>query len=40
VVVANLFTSSLAVMMRFPLDWGIVVREYYRSASSSHCIIV
>ncbi|TFJ86806.1 hypothetical protein NSK_001894 [Nannochloropsis salina CCMP1776] len=34
VVVANLFTSSLAVMMRFPLDWAIVVREYFSGSNA------
>lgn len=27
-----MFTASLAIMMRFPLDWGIVVRGAYMRA--------
>ena len=34
VVVANMFTASLAIMMRFPLDWGIVVREYFSGSNA------
>ena len=29
-----MFTASLAIMMRFPLDWGIVVREYFSGSNA------
>jgi hypothetical protein len=34
VVVTMLITSSVSEMMRFPLEWAVVVREYFSGANS------
>ena len=34
VLVASMFMSSLAVISRFPLEWALVVREYFSGANA------
>ena len=33
-VVADLFMGSLGIIMRFPSEWAIIVREYYAGTNA------